>query len=483
MPQSIQVVHPPPFDRRILRAEAPGGEPASLGIVVPTITHPGRPFDVRVALADADGYPVERFTGAVELSCEAAVPARVTVTFPEDGPAASSVAGVRLGREGLWRFEGELGGRRWFSNPTSCTKGAAEGIYWGDPHVHTVLSNCHPERCRSLNFCFSAARHFAGLDWVSAADHVSNGRCELARWKEQAAASNAFDDPPSFATLPAYEASLKGGAGGDNNVYMLRWPDLFVDEYDDGDVKTLCRKLAGKLAPGEFFVVPHHTTRTGKHGEIPADIYPGPDLMPVVEIHSKWGTSEYRGNPNPLHEIHPGPAYVTDLLNAGLALGFIGGTDTHSTMPAGFGREHLDRLPGMTAVAAPRLSREGVFHAIRSRRCYATSLERIYLDVTVAGARPGAAVAWPDAGRPREAAVTAAAKSDITAVELVRNGETIGSQAPGGWQGTAGFADSDDLAGLWLDSPHLGRFAYYYVRVTCASGAQAWSSPVWLVAG
>ena len=45
------------------------------------------------------------------------------------------------------------------------------------------------------------------------------------------------------------------------------------------------------------------------------------------------------------------------------------------------------------------------------------------------------------------------------------------------------FADGDSLTEVALDSERLGKFVYYYVRVTCASGAQAWSSPVWLVQG
>ena len=45
------------------------------------------------------------------------------------------------------------------------------------------------------------------------------------------------------------------------------------------------------------------------------------------------------------------------------------------------------------------------------------------------------------------------------------------------------IAQEAPLADVALDSPHLGRFAYTYTRVTCASGAQAWSSPVWLLCG
>ena len=283
--------------------------------------------------------------------------------------------------------------------------------------------------------------------------------------------------------MPAYEASFKGGAGGDNNVYMTRWPDLFVEGYDEGTVKTMCDELAAKLKPGEeFFAVPHHTTRTGKHGEIGDDIYPGPELMPVIEVHSKWGTSEYRGNPMPLEKIHPGPSYAVDLLGRGLRLGFVGGTDTHSTMPAGYGDDHLGCLPGMTAVMTGELSRQAVFDAIASRNCYAAAGERIYLDVQIAGLAMGQAATWPDPARPRTIRATAAAPEQIASIDIIRNGKLVHSLPADEWRAACEWTDEADLSGEWLDSPHMGRFAYYYVRVTCPSGARAWSSPVWLMA-
>ena len=476
------VTYPSDFEQRVLAGEAPGGPAAALDLVAPTVIAPGEPFAVRVALADEAGYPSVECDGAVTVRGDFATPSSAEVGFERGKPAVVRIEGVTIADEGLYRFGAELNGRAFHSNPVYCRADPEPRVFWGDPHVHTVLSDCHPDMCRSALFCYTAARHFAGLDWAAAADHVSNGRCELARWKESVAICDACDDPPDFVTLPAYEASFRGGAGGDNNVYMLRWPDLFVEDYEAGTVRTMCEKLAGKLAPvEEFFVVPHHTTRTGKHGEIGEDIYPGEALMPVVEIHSKWGTSEYRGNPNPLHKIHPGPSYATDLLARGLRLGFIGGTDTHATMPAGFGIEHLDRLPGMTAVRTDELTRPAVYHAIRNRRCYAASLERIYLDVTVAGAAMGQSLDWPDARAPREIRVAAAGRSDIERIDVVRSGETIYSRPVGTWHDAFDYADADDLGGLWRDSKPLGRFAWYYVRVTCTSGAQAWSSPVWLI--
>jgi hypothetical protein len=477
-----EVRYPSAFEQRVLALEARGGPPARAELVAPTVAAVGEPLSVTLALVDEMGYPSVEFGGRVAIRGEFACPGEVAVTFRAGTPAVARAEGLTIPREGLFRLEAELDGRVFRGNPTRCSAAPVERVYWGDPHVHTVLSDCHAVRCRSANFCYVAARHAAGLDWAAAADHVSNGRCELARWKESAAVCDAFDDPPAFVTLPGYEASFRGGAGGDNNVYMRRWPDLFVDEYDDGSVRTLCEKLAAKLTPGrEFFVVPHHTTRTGKHGEIGDDIYPGEALMPVVEIHSKWGTGEHRGNPNPLHEIHPGPSYAVDLLNRGLRMGFLGGTDTHATMPAGFGEEHLDRLPGLTAVMAGELSRPAVYESIRRRRCYAASLERVYLDVAVAGASMGRRLEWPDPARPRTVEATAAARSDVERIDVVRNGRTVHSEQIGRWNGSLAWADEEDLADVWLESKHLGTFVYYYVRVTCASGAQAWSSPVWLI--
>ena len=405
------------------------------------------------------------------------------MSFQRGSPAVGVLTGVQLSSEGLYRLEATCGDLRAHSNPTLCTSDDVPGIYWGDPHVHTVLSNCHADTCRSLNFCFTAARHLTALDWVAAADHVSNGRCERSKWKEQHTVANLYNAAPAFATLPAYEASLKGGAGGDNNVYMSRFPDIFVDEFEDGNTKTLCGKLAGKLRPDEFFVAPHHTTRTGKHGEVSDQIYPGPDAMPVVEVHSKWGTSEYRGNPNPLNKIHEGASYAIDLLNRGIKLGFVAGTDTHATMPSGGGEEpgHIDRLPGLTAARCTDLNRQSVFNAIQHRQCYGASLERIILQGAIAGQAFGQELCFTDLTSHPKIDVVIAAKSDITQVDLVRNGKTIHSVTPDAWNIRVQYEDEEDLDTLTLGSSHLAKFIYYYVRVTCKSGAQAWSSPVWIV--
>lgn len=329
----MKITYPDKFNCKIIANETACSIPTKAEIVVPTIVKPGEPFTAKIALTDDYWMPAADFSGEIVLrqpECDISV----TVEFPSVISALAEVQELLIPAAGIYRFETEFNGKVFFSNPCICSSENRPQIFWGDPHIHTVLSNCHADKCRSLNFCFNAARYLSCLDWAGAADHVSNGRCELARWKEQTAAANAYNEPPDFVTLPAYEVSLKGGCGGDNNVYTNKFPSTFIDECDCGNVKTLCQKLTvmAEKEKFSFFVVPHHTTRTEKHGEIPDEIYPGEKLMPVMEIHSKWGSSEYRGNPHALKEIHSGMSYAVDFLNRGLQIGFVGGTDSHATL-------------------------------------------------------------------------------------------------------------------------------------------------------
>lgn len=477
------IVYPSPLQQKVLAQEAPGGDPAKLNVVIPSVTRPGKALDLSVSVVDRNGYPSLNCADRAEIETPGGEHAMIV--FQPDSPAVARLKGIHLSKAGLFRLRASCGNLQAYSNPTLCTSEDVPGIFWGDPHVHTILSNCHPDKCRSLNFCFTAARHLSALDWVAAADHVSNGRCEVSKWKEQKTAANLYDDPPEFVTLPAYEASLRSGAGGDNNVYMSGFPDMFVDEYEEGNTKTLCNRLTDLLTDREFFIVPHHTTRTGKHGEISDDIYPGPDAMPVIEIHSKWGTSEYRGNPNPLKDIHDGPSYAADLLNRGLKLGFIAGTDTHATVPSGGGVEpgHIDRLPGLTAVRCTTLSRQSIFQAIQHRQCYATSLERIIMHGSIAGHVFGETLHLAHLKTPPKVDVLVAAQSNILRVDVVRNGKTIHTVSPQAWQTRLLFDDEVDVRKTSLSSRSGGSVVYYYVRVTCESGAQAWSSPVWICDG
>jgi hypothetical protein len=354
-------------------------------------------------------------------------------------------------------------------------------VLWGDPHIHTTVGDCHPDRCRTRNLAYAAARHVYGLDFVAIADHVSWApRGTAGKWKDNLALCELFDDPGVFSAIYCYETSMKGGKGGDCNVYLRQPNATYVDPWPD---EMNAAQLAEQV-DGERFVVPHHTTRSGKHGEIPEEAYPGEQLMPVVEIHSKWGTSEYRGNPTPLQSIHPGPSYVQDLLACGYRLGFVGGTDSHTSLTfcRWLEREVHRAQPGLTAVMARRNHRDDIYDAIKSRNCYAACGERILLDVTCAGLSMGQVGTVPASGK-ISIKVEYAAESEIIAVDVIRNGKRVHTVEPGDWKGSfewtdEGVADAERIKTFGSGEPSL----YYYVRVTAQEDARAWSSPCWLLA-
>ena len=476
--------YPPKVYQKALALEGAGAEPVRIELTIPTITVPGEPFAVKVALVDAKGLATVRYDGSVRI--QGVDGDEAEIRFSEGRPAVGLISGMKISTAGLYRVSGELDGKTFYSNPTSCQADPGYRIYWGDPHVHTHLSDCHPDHCRSAHFGYIAGRWQSGLDFVGMADHVSWGvRITRGKWRTQVVTSELHDDAPHFVTLPGYEVSLRGGKGGDNNVYARSWPETWVDEWETGSALTLAQKVEEMVGRGNYIVVPHHTSRGGgkdpKHGEIPDENFPGEEAMPVVEIHSRWGTSEYKGNPNALKVPYDGKCYAIDFLNQGIRFGFIAGTDTHSTIPCGDGAiENLRAEPGFTAVRCRALTRDQVFDGIRRRNCYATSKERIFLEATVAGASGGQIIQAVDGLAVREIKVRAAGKSDIEKVEIVRNGDVIHTERPADWKTELSYTDSADLKDHTLSSLHYVAFAYYYVRVTTCSNGQAWSSPVWL---
>jgi hypothetical protein len=477
----MEIKYPYEIYEKILRVESSPQKPYSAYLSVPSITEPGKPFTLKAGVLDKDSFPVFDYEGTVKIIPDYSGGKSIEITFKKGSLASAAVEGISFPQEGSYRLYTEFEGQIYFSNPTSCRKNPEYLIYWGDPHIHTSIGNCMTDFTRSLNYAFVYARFTAHLDWVSVTDHVSNGRGDIGRWKEERASCEAFNQKGEFITLPGYEASLKGGGGGDNNVYFKKELDIFIDDYEQGNIKTLAEKLNDKLGKENFFVVPHHTTRIKKHGEIPDEIFPGDDIMPLIEIHSKWGSSEYRGNPYPLQKVHPGPSYAVDFLNRGLKLAFVGGTDSHASMTLTGDLEpsHIDRPYGITGIFAGYLTRDAVFDALKTKKCYASAGEKIFVDFKVNGTGFYRKNEFPLAVKDRKLQVQALSKNNISTIEIIRNGKVLHTEQADNWNVSLDYVDTENVKGISLPSKFIGDFVYYYARVRDKEGNTAWSSPVW----
>ena len=111
-----------------------------------------------------------------------------------------------------------------------------------------------------------------------------------------------------------------------------------------------------------------------------------------------------------------GPASSTQTirhaLEQGLVFGFTASSDDHLGHPGAYGE-------GLTAILAEELTRESVFAALRERRTYAVTGDRIGLEFAVNGAPMGSSV--PVSPR-RRLTVDVTLEDEPALVEVVKNG-------------------------------------------------------------
>ena len=80
-----------------------------------------------------------------------------------------------------------------------------------------------------------------------------------------------------------------------------------------------------------------------------------------------------------------GPYYARDAWATGLKLGTIASSDDHTARPG-------QPSKGLAAVWAPRLDRASIFEALRTKKTYGTTGERIYLELLVDNQPPGSEI-------------------------------------------------------------------------------------------
>ena len=163
-------------------------------------------------------------------------------------------------------------------------------------------------------------------------------------------------------------------------------------------------------------------------------------------------------------------ASVQSALAMGRRFGFVGGSDTHRGNPGGPSHPlhpyfiRWKPTTGITAAAAPSLTREALWGALWNRRTYATTGPRILLDFAVNSHPMGSELPPQDEAKV-EAFVAAAAELDT--VELIKDNEVCHAVDCKGTR----------IARLDFTDPRPGK--YYYLRVRQRDGHHAYASPVW----
>ena len=300
---------------------------------------------------------------------------------------------------GVYRFsfrskDGTIEGT---ANPLLAEENPARRIYWGDTHGHSGFAEGigTPERFMVW------ARDDARLDYVTHSEH--DIWMDDFEWNVLADNVRRYSKEGEFIAFLGYEWTIRNYQGGHHNV-LFRTPDgrRRIPAQEFGTLSLLYQGLRTHHDPEDVVVIPHaHQSGDYRLND--------PLLEPLVEIMSQHGAFEWFGRM---------------YLKHGHQVGFIAASDNHLSQP-GYSAPKpggLAQAGGLGALRAEALTRDALFDAMRSLSTYATTGDRIILDVTLNGGEMGTRVPFSETRHVKGRVIGTAPIDTIT---LVKNGEDI----------------------------------------------------------
>ncbi|GKT83003.1 LOW QUALITY PROTEIN: hypothetical protein Ct61P_00853 [Colletotrichum tofieldiae] len=245
---------------------------------------------------------------------------------------------------------------------------------YADLHVHsddTVGTN-------STTYNFSYAQQVAGLDIVGYTANDFNVTKE--RWEKTLEIIKQVNSQGEFVVFPGTEWCGNSAAGGDHNVVFLDDPETSRPEFPFDKNGNVARSFEwnedgpAELVPGawpldEVYATYAHSPE--KHLLIPHVggrrcnlAWHHPQLERLLEIGSAWGLFEW---------------LLRDAVTRGWEMGVSANSDEHRGRCGGGvpGTAVFGTKGGLTGVLAEKLERSEVAKALRSRRTFATTGERL----------------------------------------------------------------------------------------------------------
>jgi len=354
-----------------------------LSLQAPSTAVVGRPFLVQIRGVDRFGNPTA--ADAAKLTVSADPPLETTLAR-SDGPV-KWLERVKLSRPGTRVLELHENDKVLARSNPILVRPDDDGfnVYWGELQGQTKST----VGAGSVEEYFHYARDLAGIDFCTHQGHDFMLSDE--GWKEVKRETRRFNQRGRFVTLLGYEWSGTTGAGGDRNVLYLgddgplyrctSWQ--LPRESPDSEQSTArimhraLRRLSAQTGIAAI-MIPHVG---GRRADI--EIH-DPEVEPVIEIASCHGIFEW---------------YFREALQRGHRVGAVASSDDCTTRP-GLAFPTTPEVAirgGLTAVIAKELTREAIFEGLSTRRCYATTGERIVLDVRIEGQPMGSTLSTVEA--------------------------------------------------------------------------------------
>ncbi len=391
------------------------GPPHRLVVLGASETTPDEETWIGVKAEDVWGNPSTGYAGTVRLNAGGLTGLPEIYQFQPTDRGVKRFEGVKAPKVGTYRVQttDSENGLEAEGNPLHCV--AVRGTYqpfWGDLHgqsEETVGTN-------PVSSYFRFAREAALIDF---AGHQGNDfQITQAVWTEIREQANTQYDPGRFVTFVGYEWSANTPLGGDRNVYypgndgpLHRSSHVLIPDKSDSDtdcthVTELYDTLRSHVKDsrnGDVLLLPHVG---GRYANLN---WHDPILEPLIEVYSEWGEFEW---------------FLREALEKGYRVGFTAGSDDHKGRPGAAppGSGSFGVYGGLTCIYAVELTREGLWEALKTRRCYGTTGGRILLEVTADGQPMGAAY---QASQPPEIAVKMVGTAPIERIDIFRGLEQV----------------------------------------------------------
>ena len=420
-------------------------EVESLAVFAPSVVAAGEEIDLVVR--SEDRY-FNRSRGVTGQEYTVLLDGEMVATVPAGSAAAARVEAVTVSEPGVARFvvrsvDGRLEAE---SNPVWVEAAPAERIYWGELHGHAGFA----EGQGGGEQFYRYARDDARLDFVALTDHDSS--MDDLEWRHLQELSRDFTEEGEFLAILGYEWSARRYLGGHHNVFFRSRDRPRVPNQEAPTLAEMYERLRAENAPSEVLVIPH-AHQAGDWNQSAGD------LETLVEITSQHGTFEWFGN---------------RYLQNGFEIGFISASDDHRAKPGYnpglFFSPHVQG-PGLAAAVAAEKTTDAVFDALRSRRAYATSGQRILLSATLNGEPMGTRQPYTER---REFSCGVSGTSPIDRIDLIKNGRVLRSRsylsAPldsSAWV-QIGFESSSEVFAPDRDNPRVYRVWTGVLEVTGA---------------
>ena len=361
----------------------------------PSVVKVGEPFEVSVRSEDQFR---NRATGAIP-AYQVLLNGKLFRSIPPGDEPITILRDITLDTPGIYRFSirSEDGAVTGVANPIWVRRDAKTKIYWGDTHGHCGFA----EGQGTPDGFFQFGRDDARLDFLTHSEH--DIWMDDREWQTLKDNVEKYNNPGNFVAILGYEWTAPHRLGGHHNVFFRTPGDRDrVPRQEAPVLSELYRRLATENDMRDVLIIPHaHQPGDYRHSH--------PHMETLVEIMSMHGRFEWFGRM---------------YLQHGHEVGFVAASDDHLSHP-GYSSPLARGLrdnSGLAAVLAPEKTNDAIFDALKSLAAYATSGERILLDVDLNGAMMGQRTTFAEK---RRIHVRVVGTAPIDSVTIVKNGKDL----------------------------------------------------------